>query len=362
MTHALRRLSLLVAGLLAACASIPDVGVPYYLPRATLMLTLQQTLQCNGNTPPDLVSAYSVTPTVSYSRDSKREYWFAFKDLDGLWSDADLKLVRTEDGRLVSINGTQTGQGQTITSAAISAIAPFVGKLTAQKVVQPPGKKTVCDTIKDWAGAGKPVTLSYVATMTFEHGRAEGQPVFIAQSGSDVLLDSLTRAGGIPQPVITVGAAENIAAPCPGATACSGDSPASGPATPKHPGAALVVARMAHVKVDVSVVPNPGPASPVWSKAFPIPVDGEAVLPVGRGKAFGTQAFELVLADSGAITTLHYTKTTGLAAALGAAHTTLSGIQPPSAADQAAALNAQSDLIAAQQRLVRCKADPTNCT
>src|SRR5206468_3802098 len=79
-----RSASPLLALLLAACSSVPQVDVTYYLPKATVTLKLNQTLQCTKSTPPQLIAAYVVTPAISYTRDPRREKHIALQDLDGV--------------------------------------------------------------------------------------------------------------------------------------------------------------------------------------------------------------------------------------------------------------------------------------
>lgn len=340
----------LLAAALAGCASIPDTDITYYLPKATVTLTLLQTLQCSAGTPGQLIAAYSVTSTTAFARDvSRGPRHISLSDLDGVYSDVDLKFGLTEDGRLLSVNASSTGQGEAIATSAVSLLGSIIGIAAAPGPLAAPAPAraaTVCDVLKDWAGAGKAVTLNYVATIPFKDGKPEVAAAFVPQAGSDVLLAKLVAAGGVPTARITVVAPQTPALPAP-APAARG---------------VISVPRTAPVTIEVHVVSGPSlEPVPVWAHDVVIPIDGEIALPIGRSAAFGKQGFELALGDSGAPTSVRYTKSTGLASAMNAANTALGPLQPKSVADQTAAINAQSDLIAAQQRLVRCKAGLDGC-
>jgi hypothetical protein len=52
----------------------------------------------------------------------------------------------------------------------------------------------------------------------------------------------------------------------------------------------------------------------------------------------------------------------GVASALGAATDIASHFEDDTAAETAAGIKAQADIIAQQERLVRCRVNPTTCT
>ena len=77
---------------------------------------------------------------------------------------------------------------------------------------------------------------------------------------------------------------------------------------------------------------------------------------------FGKQSFTLTLADSGAVTAVDYGKVSGASGGLNASTSAMGTMVPESTANKAADMKAQADLIAQQQRLVRCQAQPDKCT
>jgi hypothetical protein len=64
---------------------------------------------------------------------------------------------------------------------------------------------------------------------------------------------------------------------------------------------------------------------------------------------------------SGTITSIGYGKTSGLSGGLGAAGLLAGAFTPQSDADTAAQLKAEADVIAQQQRVLRCRNTPDAC-
>ena len=86
-------------------------------------------------------------------------------------------------------------------------------------------------------------------------------------------------------------------------------------------------------------------------------------VPVPKAQFFGKTNFALSLSDSGAITKLEYGKAGGLGELIDSGTALAANFQAQSqtTAQQAAAVQAQSDLIYQTQRLTQCKASPTTC-
>src|SRR5438105_6843037 len=116
MVALLRNASIATAalGLFAGCASIPDVTARYYFPKAQTQLQLTESLMCNKNSS-ELLTVATVASTTGYSSDlSAGVGSLSYKGASGLFTDTDLTLNFTDDGRLAGINETSTGQGDTI--------------------------------------------------------------------------------------------------------------------------------------------------------------------------------------------------------------------------------------------------------
>ena len=68
-----------------------------------------------------------------------------------------------------------------------------------------------------------------------------------------------------------------------------------------------------------------------------------------------------MFAESGALTSVQYATNTGAGQALNVAASALTALQGETTAQKVAAVKAEADLIAQQQRLVQCLADPPSC-
>jgi hypothetical protein len=85
-------------------------------------------------------------------------------------------------------------------------------------------------------------------------------------------------------------------------------------------------------------------------------------LPIPKAALFGKQTFSLSLSEAGTITAVDYGKQTGAAGALNAAGSIATAVDPETPTAKAADLKAQADIIAQQQRLLRCQRAPASCT
>jgi len=93
-----------------------------------------------------------------------------------------------------------------------------------------------------------------------------------------------------------------------------------------------------------------------------VPQQGaEYNLPIPTAPIFGGQTFAVSLGESGEITSLSYGKTSGLGSALGATNDVLGAFKPETTAAKASEVQAEADLIAQQQRLIRCRLSPSQC-
>ncbi len=72
----------------------------------------------------------------------------------------------------------------------------------------------------------------------------------------------------------------------------------------------------------------------------------EYQIPIPNPPAFGKQQFEVVFSDSGALETLKYGAQSEASDAAGLAGSVVGQLQKPTGAEQAAALQAEADLIA----------------
>jgi hypothetical protein len=92
-----------------------------------------------------------------------------------------------------------------------------------------------------------------------------------------------------------------------------------------------------------------------------IPTRDLVSVPIGESEPFGKITTVLTLAGSGLVNKLEYNKGSGAADLVTAASKIASQAQPQTAAQKAAEIQGQADLIYQQQRLVICKATPIQC-
>jgi hypothetical protein len=119
----------------------------------------------------------------------------------------------------------------------------------------------------------------------------------------------------------------------------------------------LTLQRIANVQVDVLAK-----GSSIFSTNIALPQSTTYELAIPKAAVFGKQSFSLTLAESGAVTSVDYGKLSGASGALNAATSAVGAAAPESTANKAAEVKSQADLIAQQQRLVRCQAQPDKCT
>lgn len=99
----------------------------------------------------------------------------------------------------------------------------------------------------------------------------------------------------------------------------------------------------------------------IWTGTIQVPLPQTYLLPIPKAALFGKQSFSLSLSEAGAVTSVDYGKNTGAASALNAAGAIATAAAPETVAAKAAEVKAQADLIAQQQRLARCHANPAQC-
>ena len=87
-----------------------------------------------------------------------------------------------------------------------------------------------------------------------------------------------------------------------------------------------------------------------------VPTKETFPLPIPRAALIGRSGFSLALSEAGNITSIGYSKTSGASGLLN----TFTAIDTTDA-NRASVIRGEADLIAQQQRLTRCKAQPDKC-
>jgi hypothetical protein len=337
------------AFVVTACAETPDVQMTYYLPKTSVTLVGTRTVACDTK---GLYWLSSITPTSNTGPDESVSYPIRFKPNHRALVDTDVAVGLTDDGRLKSINQSATGHGEDVIKAVATLAGgvlplPALPKFEAQLVKPKPKPKTpteiACDIVKRRGKDGF-LTLTYSGDYEFVDADVRRIPLTEDSPAWAKPVDNLLPP--LCEQLLSV------SKPAPQVTFDAADKNIDGYVQLRQP---------AHVKVAVveagNCVTYPDHRQ-IWAGAVLVPQLGKPyTVPIPKGQPFGKQTLELALADSGAITTLHYGRESGAAAAIGSVNDVVGAF--PSQTD---ALNAQSNLIAAQQKNLKCRMDPTNCS
>jgi hypothetical protein len=341
------------ASVVSGCATMPDVAMTYYLPKASLDVEAIRTVGCSADG--TLYSADAVVTDVSYSAD--RDYPtppIRFRSLSGGLNNSDLALTLADDGRLKGINASTEGQGAEILKSVIQ-LATTVG-LGGIELLSNPPPKNPCDIVKKFGKHGF-LTLKYEASAAFDKfGTAEmfdpepGRPDYAADFDRAFRKPFCLRVGAKPDQ-------SKIAVPA--SVAQSDLDRAAIKLKLRQPGRVPV-----SVTTGSAASCNPsGGGTEVWSSPVKVPQAGaEYWLPIPRGAAFGDQSLALALSDSGTINSIEYGRKLGTAGVLDVANAAASAFKPGGTEAETKKLNDESDLIAAEQRSIKCKTDPVNCS
>lgn len=366
-------LALIVTLALTGCANgIPKGTLSYYLPKAQTTLTVTQTLACN-TAGDGLVQVVSVSPSTTYSSDTDHPQTITPHSISSRVTDADISFTFTNDGRLSGVNTATTGQGAAIVKDVL-AVAKAAGATAATD--KPVNPKKVCETIKAFAknaksdGPPPSLTLTYTrsvgydtsdGTIRLRDGDAVGtsvntefSPDFASAANYSALQANIPLLGfdldlvpdSTPKPLAPTWTNLDTA-----------------DITLKLNALATAKLQIRGLK-DNMMAPN---REAFWSGEVLVPMVREQDLiqiPIPKPAFFGQRKFSLTLADNGAITKIGYVSTgvSDTADALGAIGSAVGATNKPlTTSQQAAALQAQADLIYQQQRLANCQAKPESC-
>jgi len=289
-----------------------------------------------------MVAVTSITPVVKHSAD-EQTFEINLKDLRGTFSDADVKLEFTEDGRLKSVNSAQTGQGEAALKTAIS-IAGTVAAGFAELAV--PTYKDECAFIAGVAGGkGKSISVTYQKDISPES--TVGQEIF-AEENSVAYENVLHKALGKVEATVS-----KISSPAEPLFSKEGERQVT--ITARQP--ALVT-----IEVTGGVPLDPGVSLPLGSVDVAVAQLGKVYrLPLPTPVVFGKEATSLTFSDSGALTSIQYASTSASGSALNVVDAGIDLLKGKSTADKSAEVKAEADLIAQNQRLASCLADRANC-
>ncbi len=342
----------------AGCASLPDVTLQYRLATWNAGVKAVLTLGClpsGGEAPPTLLVAHSVTASVGYAADPDPKAAVAIRlaDLDAWTSDTDLKITFTDDGRLKTINSTSTGQGEAVVKAFVAAAASFSAFKTKPSPPQPQGmtdgppRQTPCEVLARRGLIKDPVTLSYRITNLRDHLGRQGL-AYEPASDSQVLHDALKDSIGFPTLSLDVGTVvpEDLRV-------------AASAAALEQATVHLPLQRTGRLSLTTRIRDDAA-GKPIDTRIVVVPMAERYSLPVPKPALFGKVSFSLTLSEAGRILEAGYGKSAGAAAAAGALGS-LAAADTQATNAETAALKAEADLMAQQQRLVNCRLKPAEC-
>lgn len=343
---------LLSGFLISGCATIPAVTAEYRLAETTLQFRVTRTIGCSAGAAKELIIADTVTPVVTHrggaAINAKKS--LNLRAFSALWANGDIKFEVHPDGRLKSVNSTATGQAQPILDAAIK-FATGTGGFKASMF------ENGCGDIHQ-GFADKTVTITFTTDPFTPQGSMTGDiPVEGIPLKPDPASERLYKKYGHYFDVFCVTNKKDVVR----------HEPIGKPDLPpghigldaRHP--ALVqysIVQGGKINQNSSITCGD---EAIWSATIPIAQAGtDYTIPIPNPPWFGKQTFAVAFDESGALATLQYAQESGAAssfssalAAYEAGHTTN--------AERTAALKAETDLIAAQQKLVKCQADPASC-
>lgn len=362
----------------SGCASTPDVVATHYLPRGDLNIRAVRTVGCatSPQGQKQLFVATSVLLQPSYSRDPSAQDTIALKTVSGSLANATTSLTFYDDGRLKGVNSTSTGVGQEVVQSLVKLASVVLGGGLGAFVAG----EDVCALIAEQQPKEKLLTINYALDESFDPA---------------TYTDSYVRTAKLEPEASTPSYLYRIAAMLPAVCAAIGPKAHTTPAAAMRgseqyePVGAIsddptmlslrqpanvpirVVEEKQGTDEELARFPDRNQAVAACGRKWVELFSGSAQIPqigtryqlaIPRGAPFGGSSFELAVAESGAVTNVKYGKTSGAPALLGALNSAVQEAQPDTAAQKAAEAKAEADLIAQQQRLIRCQMDPAKCT
>lgn len=349
-----------VGACMCACAELPKAQIHYYYPQTNLNLEVLRAVACNSSN--KLIELFRITPTLTYTADRKsKPQTLDIHKLNTAFSDTDITVKLTDDGRLQSVNGTSTGEGESIFKSAltVAAVVMASGALVASSKGTPLKPDELCKKIAAASPDGKALTLSYSGFVSFNHpleiSRLTLEP---ESSGHDqALLDSLDELVAFPassgehcSPLIDAPVVDDGETPKPIITFDD----------EKNTQDRLAVMLMNPALIRVTVCTKRD-MKKQWDKVFPITQRGTPY-PVyfAEPTLFGKEQLQLVVNDAGVPTTLQYVKNSGASSALNTIDDA-AGLHQSVETAELAKRKLHDDLASELRYRVACRADVKNC-
>jgi hypothetical protein len=339
---------------LGGCAVTPPTDYQYLPSKGAVTVTVVQSLACSVSNKIFVVQNAQPTIAISYSADFTQDPWvFKASGDDNTLADTDVTFARYDDGRLKSVNSVSTGQGETVLKdvVSIAAVAALVVG-TPGDVGDPEQNKEVCEKIHDLNKDGVvSITYSTLSPLDFSTLSKDIPTPVPASSGSSELyaLISKFKKVGPLQVFLDPSVKSTLPVQTHVKSSDIGDYRLLRLQTVNYGTLSVKDALGVTIARLNVLIPNTDQAKG-WD------------LPVPRTKPFGKSTFVLTLGETGSVTSIEYAKTSsapGVLNVLSAAATTAT---PETTAAKVAEIKAQADLIAQNNRLAKCHAQPDQCT
>lgn len=325
---------------IGACARTPPVVTTFPATKTSLVMRVVRTVGCDAKNWP--VVASTVTPRILHTADHATLFTVDIAKIDGDWANSNIKFGFYDDGRLKGINATTEGKGEEILTAAIklaTTVATAGLSATGTRSLTDTEVETACKELKARFG-DTPLSLAF-----------------------DVNDDLSSQSSGKPlEPDWQSERYYNRFKPLIGETCLIFGNllpvaePVKLPAAKSTAYAMLGARQPAWRELSVTVGPvGECGKSAIWTGIVPVAQQGTSYkIPIPRAALFGKQEFGAAFDEAGTLTTLQYAKDSGMAGALTAAQSGLDAVQTTTAEREA-------ELIAAQQKLIKCRTTPSEC-
>lgn len=325
------------------CAHLPDANVRYHLAESKVSFKVVRTIACDSNN--NIYISHIVTPDVVHRADTRDSATVVIPliKLKGQYSDTDMKFVFYDDGRLKEFNATSTGQGDAILKT-ISTLPGILRSIHGEPRAFP----KECAAIKKYAG-DDPLVLIYHSAVDIRESMFNQDQIIPAIDISKVILENLGIESGIG--LVCAQVVGKIT---------------SEPRTDyvKKTNDVLLELRepgLARIKVKAGGS-NGCQKETIWDDTIIVAQFGTSYqLPIPKPTAFGKGTLGATFSESGSLTTVQFLGNTGAEQLLSGINSIGNATKGESIQEKLAATKAEADLIAQQQRLIRCLADPEKC-
>lgn len=322
---------------MVGCASLPDAKIRYYLPKTSISANVVVTLACSEKA--GLVAAYAANPKVSHTADLDAQREINLEQLQGWFSDSDIKVEFYPDGRIKTVGGSSTGQGEAILTSVQTIMGTLAGLHASDE-----NRNEVCQIIDRYTDDDTPLSITYSGKVDMTAAN-NTQPLVAAQGVRHISRQLEPYLGQI----------------CVHTGTMSAGKPRTIEYEPKLGDPVIEVIAPGRANFSIKVG-SECDGTPIWDGSVAYAQAGEIyAVPLPKPTLFGKRALVLSLSESSEVSSIQFTSATGASQALNALSGVYDATKGETTAETAAATKAEADLIAQQQRLVACVAYPEAC-